>query len=69
MGAILFVIWTVFVFFVGVGWGHDAKILPESYERAKDACFELASGSPVKEFTRSLVICQNGAVIDTTPKQ
>ena len=69
MGAFLFVIWTVFVFFVGAAWGYEAKILPESYERAKVACFELASGSPVKEFTRTRVICQNGAVINITPKQ
>lgn len=66
MGAILFVVWTVFVFFVGVVWGYDAKMPPESYERAKVACFELASGASVKEFTRTLAICQNGAVIDTT---
>ena len=69
MGAFLFVIWTLFMFFVGAAWGYESKILPESYERAKVACFELASGSPVKEFTRTQVICQNGAVINITPKQ
>lgn len=63
MGAFLFVIWTVFVFFVGAAWGYEAKILPESYERAKVACFELASGADVKEFTRTEVTCVNGAVI------
>ena len=66
MGAVLFVAWTVFVFVVGGLLGYDAKILPGDYERAKVACFDLASGSAVKEFTRFEVTCQNGVKVDTT---
>lgn len=65
MGAVVFVAWTVLVFLVGGVFGYDAKILPDDYERAKVACFELASGSSVKEFTRFEATCQNGATVST----